>query len=476
MPDQNRSELPHTRFDFVRTGTTIAIVIGLCLLVVFATTLTVLAQASQPTQPNSEKLKTSETPAKPAEGSNTRNRDAHGTSPPTVQAQGPQNTTWSLGHPPERLRFPAQSAVQFTVSAGDKELKDLKLAQSTLQDVATFLQIDASQLQLCDENGKCDAEIDIPASTTRPLFLKISSNFDAPGIFTGDIAFRIAGKPETQSFKLTVYSRTTCSMIFGALVIAVGLGLYFLVNVLLRRRIATDDAALPAYQLRDTLTVLKKRVDDAIALSHIPLPALTDNLNQLEDQLAPEVLVKHLPSATILPWSSATPWQDNFKTYLTPISDRTAGLVVLINSGIQAAIAYWATFPDPVKVALGKIDALAPAVTNAATAQASLSPILQSLYAAVNPPHAATLAPVLAAAPADMVARLFTLPPDTHTLQVRLARNTLWVWWFVAVIALASGFYSVVLQNFGFGTGTHTRYGRLAHRSPVSELVRRIVV
>jgi hypothetical protein len=28
------------------------------------------------------------------------------------------------------------------------------------------------------------------------------------------------------------------------------------------------------------------------------------------------------------------------------------------------------------------------------------------------------------------------------------------VWWIVALIALASGFYSVVLANLGFGTST----------------------
>ncbi|MGA7219355.1 MAG: hypothetical protein WBX38_13620 [Candidatus Sulfotelmatobacter sp.] len=32
-----------------------------------------------------------------------------------------------------------------------------------------------------------------------------------------------------------------------------------------------------------------------------------------------------------------------------------------------------------------------------------------------------------------------------------MARNTLWVWWIVALIALASRFHSVILQNFGFG-------------------------
>jgi hypothetical protein len=103
------------------------------------------------------------------------------------------------------------------VSSGDKEFKDVRLAQSTLQDVTTFFQIDASQLQLSDENGKTNAEIDIPANTTRRLTIGILSSFDTPGIFTGDIALRVAGKPETQSFKLTVYSRTGSSMALGTL-------------------------------------------------------------------------------------------------------------------------------------------------------------------------------------------------------------------------------------------------------------------
>jgi hypothetical protein len=365
-----------------------------------------------------------------------------------------KNITWSLGRPPERFRFPDNSVIQFTVTAGDKGLCDLRLMQSTLQDVTTFFQLDAGQLHLCTDKDHCDTEIDVPPNSTRPLEIRIDPKFHTPGIFTGEIAFGIKDKPETQSFKLTVYSRTRCAMAIGALVIALGLGLYFLVNVLLRRRIAIDDALLPAYQLRDTIATLKRKVDEAAKLTQIPLPALTVALRQLEDELAPTALAAHLPSMTVLPWSSGTAWVDGFNAYLTPRTDRTAALVVLVNSGIQAAIAYWTAFPDPVAATLAQIDHLAPNVKDAATAQAQLAPILQTFYAAVNSQHAAALAPMFAAAPSNLVARFFTLPPDTHTLQMRLFRNTLWVWWLVALIALASGFYSVVLENFGFGSWT----------------------
>lgn len=310
---------------------------------------------------------------------------SHGANP-VVPEQTQQSITWSLSHPPERLRFPVNSTVQFTVSAGEKELKDVRLGQSTLQDVTTFLQLDASQLQLCAEDGKCDTGFDVPANTTRRFTLKIAPGFGTPGIFTGEIAVRIAGKPETQSFKLTVYSRSHGAMVLGGFLIVLGLGLYFVINVLLRRRITIDEALLPAYQLQDTLRILRTRVDEASALTHVPMAALTAAIDRLDTQLTPQALATHLPPIMVSPWSSGTTWLDTFKVYLTPISDRAAGLVVLVNSGVQVAIGYWATFPAPVALALGQINALAPTATNAATAQTSLAPILQALQAAVSPP------------------------------------------------------------------------------------------
>jgi hypothetical protein len=373
---------------------------------------------------------------------------------PSHRPEGQRNIIWSLGRPPERFRFPANSVIQFSVAAGDQGVCNLQLTQSTLQDFTTLFQLDSSRLHLCLDKDHCDAEINVPPDSTRRLEIRIDPKFHTPGIFTGEMAFAIKGKPETQSFKLIVYSRTRLAVVFGALVIASGLALYFLVNILLRRRIAIDEALLPAYQLRDTIESFERKVSEAAKLTQIPLNALTDALKQLENQLAPQILADHSPSITVLPSSSGTRWMDGFKAYLIPLADKTAALVVIVNSGVQTAIAYWTTFPVPAATALNQINLLAPSVNNAATAQALLAPILQTLYAAVNPPHAAMLAPMLAVAPSNLAVRVFTAPPDTHTLQLRLFHSTLWVWWIVALIALASGFYSVVLANLGFGTST----------------------
>jgi hypothetical protein len=382
--------------------------------------------------------------ASPSAGS----RANQGTVPPPQTAQG---VVWTLGHPPERLRFPANSEVQFPVSAGDKGVRNLRLVQSTLQDATTFFQLDASQLSLCADDANCGTTIDVPANTTKRLTLKISPAFHTPGIFTGEVSFGVAGKPETQSFKLTVYSRRPCAILLGGVLIAAGLFLYFLVNVWLRRSIAREEALFPAYQLRDTLATLRKRLADVETQTHLQFVLLTEVLNDLDRRLTRDALAGHLPPALIAPWSSATDWVANFSDYLRPISDQAAAMVVLVNSGVRTAMNYWTTHPDPVTAALGQIDALAPTVQNGGAAQAQLAPILQALQAAVIPPHPA-LPALLGVAPAGVVTRLFTLPPDTHTLQLRLMRNMLWVWCLVAVVALASGFYAVVLENFGFGS------------------------
>lgn len=365
-----------------------------------------------------------------------------------------QNMVWSVGHlSGDRLQFPKNSTVDFLVTSGDKELKDVQLAGSTLQDATSFLSLDASHLQLCVD-GNCDGKFTVAPNTPQPVTLKIADSFDTPGVFAGQISLRVAGKAEPQSFKLTVYSRRRGDMALGAVTIALGLALYFLVNVFLRRAIATDEALVPAYLLRDSLGILKKRLEDATARTQTRLPGLTGAFGELDKQLSPGSLASHLPPVIISPWSSATSWQDSLKAYLTPIADKTAAIVVLVNSGVQYAVGYWEKSQAAVTTALEKMDALVPTATNSATAQTQLAPIILALQAAMNPPKADALAPMLQGAPSTVMARFFTLPPDTQALQVRLVRNTLWVWWLVAAIALVAGFYAVVLLNLGFGSAT----------------------
>lgn len=373
----------------------------------------------------------------------------------TGGSAGSQSIAWNVGHlSNDRLRFPKNSTVDFLVTSGDKELQGVELAGSTLQDATSLLSLSASSLQLCVA-GNCGGKFTVAPNTAQPVTLKVANNFDTPGVFAGEISLRVAGKAEPQSFRLTVYSRRDEDMAWGAATIAVGLALYFLVNVFLRRRIAVDEALVPAYSLRDSIGVLKTRVTDATARTQVPLPGLNTALGELEAQLSPAALSAHMPQVIVSPWSSSsTSWQDSLKTYLTPIADRTAAIVVLVNSGVQYAVSYWEKSHPAVTTALEKIDALAPTANNSASAQTQLATIIQILQAAVNPPKADALAPMLIGAPSAVIARFFTLPPDTQALQIRLVRNTLWVWWLVAVIALVGGFYAVVLANLGFGSPT----------------------
>jgi hypothetical protein len=81
---------------------------------------------------------------------------------PSHRPEGQRNIIWSLGRPPERFRFPANSVIQFSVTAGDQGVCNLQLTQSTLQDFTTLFQLDTSRLHLCLDKDHCDAEINVP--------------------------------------------------------------------------------------------------------------------------------------------------------------------------------------------------------------------------------------------------------------------------------------------------------------------------
>jgi hypothetical protein len=405
--------------------------------------------------------------------------------PVCAQAVDPQKVAWSLSQPPEKLRLPGNSRVQFAVhtataastpadtsagaGAGHAEKPDtltLHLVQSSLQDSASLYQIDTADLCLtntesasvaarpstADAAAACADHIDLPLSGTRSPVLTVRSTFNSPGTFTGSVSFRLAEQPELQSFKLTVYASSPCRQWAGVLCIALGLAVYFLLNIWLRRSVAIDEALIPAYQLRDAVQALEQRVVLYEKSAGAPLPQLTSALNSLLADLAPDVLAKKLPQLIASPWATSTTWLESLKTYLTPFSDKATALAVLVNNGVRTALQMGSGHPAPMATALTAIDALAPTIIRPESAQTQLAPILGQLEHALTPALDG-MQPALATA---MTATRFalSLPPDTNTLQIRLLRKVSWVWWMLALIALLAGAYTLVLQNFGFGAPT----------------------
>lgn len=365
------------------------------------------------------------------------------------------HVVWSIGAPPPQVRYPKQWYVYFTVTAGDKDIKGLELKSSTLQDQSSELQHDPLHVKLCEEiPGKDDncGSVDVAANTTKRVKLWIH-DFYTPGNFTGNITLGPGYPSDTQFFQLTVHSRRPWPMAWGGGTIAVGLLLYFVVNVFLRRRIALESALLPAYQLRDTLSALHAKVDAAAHLTGVPMPQTLLALTTLLDDLSPKEISRKVPSVFQLsnPFGSSSTLQNDLARYLTQRSDKAAALAVLVNSGIETAVGFWPGHAPAVTSALTQIDPLATVAANANAAQTSLAPILSQLLGAVNPPLVAAMP---GPNPGALAARMFALPTDTQTLEVRLSRDSLWVWVIVAVIALFGGFYAVVFQNYGFGVGS----------------------
>jgi len=373
------------------------------------------------------------------------------------QRQPPQqpkvSAVWSISGPPERLRIPDNSETQFTVSANEKPISDLGLIQSTLQDTASLVQLGTDAISLCAEgtNKKCESPINVAANSIRRVTLKIDPTFKSPGIFTGELRFSVAEQPEIKSFKLTVYSRPSTDVRWGAFGILSGLLTYFFIHVWLRVRLARDEALLPVYELRDTLDALKAKIEPVSSQTGYVFGGLDQALTAVGTQLSNSQIRTYLPPVFPKPGTPSDDWASSFKAYLNPLRDRVAGFVVLTNSGVLRVAPYWSTNQAAARTAFAAIDGLAGTVNNAETAQAKLAPLIQPLLNAINQPAAQALAPFLAAAPVGLT-RFFTDTPNELLLRVDLYRNTLWLWVAWTLVAFLAGMYVLVLSNLGFGT------------------------
>ena len=375
--------------------------------------------------------------------------------PPQQPQQPKTSLTWSISSPPERLRIPANKGTQFTVSAGEKAVKGLKLVQSTLQDTSSLVELDTSQMSLCADDAakKCESTIDIDANSIRPITLNIDPSFECPGVFTGEVRFSVKDQSETKSFKLTVYSRPLPRVALGGLAIVVGLLIYFITHIWLRVRLARDQALVPVYELRETLVTLREKIATVASQTGYVFGGFAQAFSSLESQLSDAQIRAYLPPALPTPGSPTDDWVSGFKSYLSPLRDKVAGLVVLTNSGALQAALYWSANQAATKTALQAIDGLTGTVANADGAQVKVAPIIQTLVSAINQPAAQALAPFLAASPVGLT-RFFAEPPDEQSVRVDLYRSTIWLWGLWIVIAFLGGVYVVILSNLGFGTYT----------------------
>jgi hypothetical protein len=355
---------------------------------------------------------------------------------------------WSLGHPLERLRVPMDRELEFTVRAEDKPVRGLSIVQSTLQDASTLRMLPAGRLEVRSAAGSSDHSLDVPAHSTRRFRLVISPDFDGAGVFVGDVSFAIAGQPESQSFRLTVFSRPPWAWLIALGFMLAGLLAYFWINVIWRRRSAVKQALLPAYRLHDQMVVLQTILARAAEKAGIPLPQLTQEIQRLANDTAPDSLKRFVPPA-FSPFTNLDDDLKELKSAWSGWATRAAVVSLLVRRGIEAALLFLETRPGPARAALKKIDGLVTSET-VDSAGAQLATILNDLQR--DPPVGAGAAAPMSVHPTVAMAALLTLPPDTATLELQITRESWAVWVTVAAVALATGYTILVQPNYGFGT------------------------
>ena len=398
---------------------------------------------------------------------------------PPVPVNNPGQNGWSIVPSVEQLRFPSDSVLSFYVNiprssapgasadaAGNPQdsasgAPQLTLVASSLQDPDSKLSLPAESLYLCGVGKKVTddgckrsgiAVLDRNARLT-PLKLIVDPAFSKNGTFSGNVSFKLNDHPEVQVLKLTVYSRSTCSMWIGAGLIVLGLLLYLFVTVFLRQSIAISTAQLAASELNDTIATLGAKLQTVQRQTSVNLPGLTNALKAEASQITAVAIKPKLPSLLANPFVSGADAASQFSSYITPVSDRVAAYVVLIDNGLTFATAAFSSKPVPSKMALESIDGLSVAVKNADDARIKLAPILEALHSALV--QTSGLQPqVQAASISVMRASLFARGVDSTSIRMHLeaAVGILWLFW--TLVATIGGFASLILANYGFGSGS----------------------
>jgi hypothetical protein len=360
--------------------------------------------------------------------------------------QGPTGGRWTLR---------SGRDYEIVVTAGDEPLKGLALVGSTLQNEETGARVNVSAIRLCRVDGRAGAQRDtlcaqddsIPARATVPLELRIDAGRSVPaGAYVGALSFAADGGEGVKQLQMKVESTSWWRRLLGALAIALGVFLSWLMTVAFRQANTHYAAKLAAARLVATLADLRKRAEKAVRTTGFPLDRLLAQIRELEGDLEPESLKDHgLPRLVANPFTSGQDGGDVFEGFRKEKETRIQVLGVIVRTGVAGAESAWHTMPDVdkerIRTAMAELDEAATAPLDLAAAKTRVEEILTAMR--TPPPMASGFGPS---------SRGAAVLPSARELEVRLERISLAGWGISLVLTVLVGMVVLVLPNYGFGT------------------------
>jgi hypothetical protein len=312
--------------------------------------------------------------------------------------------TWKLLPVAEVRRWNASDPLRFTVSVGPVTATSVRLLSSSFMD-GEELNVLGRVFRLCADRepqsaSACDGRpISLAANETHILSIRpLEAGAVVPGEYKGSFTLVAAEKPDGESFPVTLHVSQPGWQVAGAILIAAGLVLAWLVNVFLQRRNEQNVALMPAALLVEQVENLRIEHSRFATLTSLELGNTAAHLEKVLTALSKKTLKAsgYINSAFAFfsrPAGTGQPAK-TYQQYLAEADELVALLSLLIEGGFRQAMHSWKpTRPESERAiivnALNDMDALVaagmPLPTKeglAASLQARLTAMRNALTAA----------------------------------------------------------------------------------------------
>lgn len=365
---------------------------------------------------------------------------------PTSQEQKP--FTWTIKPPPTHLVLLSNRETSIVIATGDKAAHNIRIVQSTLQEATTEVLIGTEWLELCNPTRtECKTPINIEPHRTERVILRVDPRFRSHGVFKGNISLAVDEKTDVDSFELTVFSTSWCSRMIGVLLIGIGIGLSWVISVLIRQRSLRAEALLPASELGDAIRRLRTVLERLHKKTNIRLSKTEEHLEDLLQGLSPDRLedAGYIPRSISNPFKLPRDLSNEYKQFLTDKGIEVTALSVVVRDGMEEAVTFWdePNATEEVKMALKELDELGKQLNAVEKAKAEVDAVLQRLKSRLGKPK-----PLQAPAPGGPPA-----PPSVRELHLQLRWLSIAGWLLWAFLTLIVGIGVLLMKNNGFGVG-----------------------
>ncbi len=377
----------------------------------------------------------------------------------TLQARPVADFTVVLKPPVASWSVDKNPHTSMTIDTALGELHAVQLSHSTLINPDTNEQMGADAFALspdpvCAVDWKKPAAIPVKG-TPATVYLCFNPSLERVGKYLGQLWLTSEEKHDFASFQLTVFATSFGRQLFGAGLILLGIVLFFVVTVLIRRRSNRLAAMLPAARLLDVCGVLQTRLAKIASDTAVDWPVQKDaNISGTLAYVSAQLQTANLDRQGYLPTVIGNPasvqtLDPQYQSLLQRLAAQLDALTLFINEGLGLCADRWpavvAAHVEPAgKTAMTSIEGLFPYSGPSDGLRRQLASIVVGLDNAIATAVGSATRSGGAAAPSQL-----TL--DQINVQLHEAGWLLFgVWGFLTLLV---GVAALILGHDGFGTG-----------------------